>query len=249
MENSAFREKKYILVVGASSGIGAAVAKELSDDDSVVILMARRRDKLQQLQKELPGESLIAQCDVCDYAQISDFFNSIIEKQIKLSSMIYTAGVCYVKPLKTMAQGDLDKMFATNVFGFYEMCRQFQSQKISERGSTIVVFSSYASVSREKGMSAYAMTKSAINTAVTVLAKELIRREIRINAILPANTTSLMGSDDDWTEEAVQELKSVQPLGLIPLEEVTKMVRFLLSDYAKHITGDLLEISAGYNGN
>ena len=242
-------EKKYILIVGASSGIGAATAKELSDSDTVVILMARRVQQLEKVQKELSGESIIAPCDVCDYDQVIAFFDSLKEQNIKLSAMVYTAGICYVKTIKMMEQGELDDMFRINVFGFFEMCRNFQSPKVSERGASIVALSSYASISKETGMSAYSMTKSSMNTAVQVMAKEFIKREIRVNAVLPARTMSRMGNTvDEWSEEELAAIKEVQSLGSVPIEEITRTISFLLSESAAHITGSLIEISGGYKG-
>ncbi len=240
-------DKKYILVVGASSGIGAYVAKYLSNRENVIILMARRHELLLSLSKELNGESIIWDCDITDYSQIESFFEYLRDKEIKLSAMIYASGICCVKPLKVMETAELERMFAVNVFGFYEMCRQFQNTKISVRGASIVAFSSYASVTKESGMSAYAMTKSAINTAVEVFAKEFSRREIRVNAILPAYTMSKMGVlVDSRTEDELNEIKKIQPLGVIPLDEIAKLIKFLISSDSNHITGSLIPISAGY---
>lgn len=243
------KDKKYILIVGASSGIGAATARSLSDSNTTVLLLARRKEKLLEVQKQLSGDSEIFSCDVSDYRQIGSFFDYIKEKGIKLSAMIYTTGVCFVKPIKTMECGELEHMFKTNVFGFFEMCRHFQSPKVSERGASIIALSSYASVSNEAGMSAYSMTKSAINSAVKVMSKEFAKREIRVNAILPAHVMSKMASEDnDWNDSEIQEIREKQALGIIPIEEIVSLIRFLLSDETKHMTGELLTISAGYYG-
>lgn len=237
------------MVVGASSGMGAAVAKAISNDETTVILLARREEQLRLVQKELRGESIVYACDVCDYTQISSFFDFLKEKKILLSAMIYTAGICFVKPIKAMEAGELDRMFAVNVFGFYEMCRHFQSPGVSVKGASIVAFSSYASVTKESGMSAYAMTKTAMNTSVQVMAKEFSKRRIRVNAILPANTVSKMGQIEDvWSDDEKKAISEVQPLGLIEFEEIVEVVSFLISDMSAHVTGTLIEISAGYKG-
>ena len=241
------QEKRFVLIVGASSGIGAEMASALSNDETTVILMARRLKELKETQRKLKGESIIAVCDVCDYEQIADFFESLITRNIKLSAMIYTAGICCIKPIKAMDPGELDAMFAVNVFGFYEMCRHFQTPKVSVKGATITAISSYASVLEESGMSAYAMTKSALNTAVKIMAKEFAKREIRVNAILPANVMSKMSSDDNtWNDEELQEIKARQRYGVIPIEEVVSTILFIMSERATHMTGELITISAGY---
>ena len=93
------------------------------------------------------------------------------------------------------------------------------------------------------------MTKSAINSAVKVMSKEFAKREIRVNAILPAHVMSKMASEDnDWNDSEIQEIREKQALGIIPIEEIVSLIRFLLSDETKHMTGELLTISAGYYG-
>ena len=245
--NNCESNKKYILIVGASSGIGAAIAERLSNEDNVIILMARNEDRLISVKNRLRGESEIIKCDVTDYNALELFFDKLKQKNIKLSAMVYTAGICFIKPIKAMSAGELDELFKINVFGFYEMCRQFQSSKISEKGASIVAISSYASVTEEPGMSAYAMSKSAMNTAVKVMAKEFSKRQLRVNAILPSNTESKMGQElDVWTEEELEEIQNVQFLGAIPKGEIAETVAFLISKNSAHITGALIEISAGY---
>ena len=240
-------DKKYILIVGASSGIGSDIAKHLAGDKTVLFLMARRKDKLTTLQKQLNGPSEVVVCDITKNEDIQSFFLHIKEEGIKFNAMIYTAGVCYKKPVKTMLPGEIEDLFKVNIFGFYEICRWFQSSAISERGASIVALSSYASISKERGMSAYAMSKAAMNTAVEIMAKEFIKRKIRVNAILPANTTSVMGREEDFLSDEEQErILEQQPLGVISIQEISELVAFLISEKASHITGALLEVSAGY---
>ena len=93
------------------------------------------------------------------------------------------------------------------------------------------------------------MTKEAMNTQVQILAKEFLKRRIRINAVMPANVMSKMCDDNnDWTEEEIAELTRKQPLGVIPIANVIHTVQFLLSEDAKYITGECIGISAGYHG-
>ncbi len=242
-------DKQYILIVGASGGIGRAISSALAEKDAALILMGRRENRLRDLQRELSCESRIALCDIRDNNEISRFFEMLKGEGIKLSGMVYCAGVCFVKSLKAMEEGELEDMFRTNVFGFYELCRHFQSSKISVKGASIVALSSYASVSKEPGMSAYAMSKAAMNTMVQVLAKELAKREIRINAVLPAVVMSRMGEDnDEWTQEEMDVGRTVQSYGFIPKIRIAEMVEFLLSQRSSHTTGGLFEISAGFRG-
>lgn len=240
---------KNILVTGASRGIGAETAEYLSGLGARVILVARNKEKLECVRKRLPGESLIVPCDLTDYREIEILFDTLRKEGIRLDGMIYCAGIYFVKPLKIMEENDLEDMFKINVFGFYEMCRYFTRNSVSNKGASIVGISSYAALSKETGTSAYSMTKAAMNVQVQVLAKEFLKRRIRINTVMPAIVMSKIGeADNDWTEEEIAQIREVQPLGIIPIEDVVKTVAFLMSEDARHITGECLPIGSGYRG-
>ncbi len=240
-------EKKYVLIAGASSGIGRATAKRLSSEDTVLILTARRVSELNALKEELGGNDYVFSCDFTDLESIQNLFTKIRTMDIKLDGLVYTAGICYTKTIKTMEPFDLPRMFQINVFGFYEMCRLFQSNHISNKGASIVGISSYAAISQDAGMSAYAMTKAAMNTQVKVLSKEFMKRKIRINTIMPAYVMSKMASDNnDWSEEELEQLSIRQPLGVIPIDFVVDEIEFLLSDKSKYITGEAIAINGGF---
>lgn len=238
---------KYYLVTGASSGIGREVAKQISNEDTTVVLVARREDKLKELQLELIGPSVVIPCDLRRSVDIKNVFDELSKKKIKLDGLVYCAGICFVKPIKIMEENELQDMFQINVFAFYEMCRYFSQVSVSNKGACIVGVSSYAAVSKEAGMSAYAMTKESMNVQTQVLAQEFLKRKIRINTVMPAHVMSKMAEDENtWTEEELEIVKCKQPLGIIPIDNVVKVIKFLLSRDAQYITGQSISINAGY---
>lgn len=238
---------KNILITGASQGIGAGVAQYFSELGANVILVARNKEKLERVKDNLAGEALVVPCDLAENDDIEHLFETLKAEEIKLDGMVYCAGIYFCKLLKIMEKGDLERMFRINVFGFYEMCRHFAWNSTSNKGASIVGISSYDAITREKGTSAYAMTKEAMNVQVQVLAKEFLKRRIRINTVMPALVMSKIGEDhNDWTEEEILQIKKFQPLGLIPIEDVVKAVGFLMSEDARCITGECLSISSGY---
>lgn len=241
---------KNILITGASSGIGREVAKQISNKDTTVILVSRRREKLEIVRSELEGEGIVMPCDLTKNEDIAFVFETLKDMGIKLDGMVYCAGICFTKSVKVMEKDDLENMFRTNVFGFYEMCRNFQKAKVSNKGAAIVGVSSYAAVTKEMGMSAYAMTKGAMNIQVQVMAKEFLKRKIRVNTVMPAIVMSKMDTNHNiWKDEEIEWVNQKQPLGLIPIENVVRVIMFLLSEDAKYITGEALAISAGYHEN
>lgn len=240
-------DMKSYLVVGASSGIGREVAKQMSDETTIIVLVARREEKLKEIQEELSGKSLIIPCDICNQEDVERVFDTLKEQKIKLDGMVYCAGIWFTVPIKNMQREDLENMFRINVFGFYEMCRLFAGRSISNKGASIVGVSSYSAVLRESGMSAYAMSKEAMNVQVQVLAKEFVKRKIRINTVMPAIVMSKMASENNhWTEEELADVQRRQAFGIIPIENVVGVIKFLMSDDAQYITGESIAISAGY---
>lgn len=243
------KKLKTIMVAGASGGIGKAVALKLSDDKTRIVLVGRRIDKLEAVRSSIKGEAIVKRCDVTDYQEVAELFEWLRLNEIMLSGMVYCAGIWCMKPLKIMEAGELDRLFKTNISGFYEMCRLFNSPKVSEKDSSIVGISSISSLIGEPGTSAYSMTKAAMNAMIRSLSTELLKRRIRINAILPGIVASKMGCDlDDRTEEDYKKIEEHQPMGVIPTEDVAEMVNYLLSEKARYMTGELITISGGYRG-
>lgn len=239
---------KYYMVTGASSGIGCEAAKQLSNKNTTIILVARRQDLLQEISTELDGNSIILPCDLTKPQEIESMFDTLKKQNIKLDGLIYCAGIHFTKTIKVMDYEDLANIFRINVFGFYEMCRHFQKIKVSNNGSVIVGVSSYAAVTREMGMSAYAMSKEAMNVQVQILAREFAKRKIRINTIMPAQVMSKMAcADNYWSEQELENVRVKQPFGIIPIENIVGVIKFLMSDAAEFITGETLSISAGYH--
>lgn len=239
---------KYYMVTGASSGIGLEVAKQLSDKNVTIILVARREKLLQEVSTKLVGESIILPCDLTKSQEIQYIFDTLKSQNIKLDGLIYCAGVHFTKSIKVMKYEDLEYIFRINVFGFYEICRYFQKVKVSNSGSVIIGISSYAAVSKEAGLSAYSMSKEAMNTQVQILAKEFAKRKIRINTIMPAQVMSKMACENNnWSEQEIESVENKQPFGIIPIENIAEIIKFLISDTAKFITGETLSVSAGYH--
>ena len=233
---------KYYMITGTSSGIGRETAIQLSSESSTILLVARRRDNLLKVKDMLKGPGIVMPCDLTDPKEIESVFEALKNQNIKLDGLIYCAGICFTKTIKMMQSGDLE-----NMFGFYEVCRHFQKVKISNAGAAIVGVSSYAAILKESGMSAYAMSKEAMNVQVQVLSKEFAKRKIRINTIMPANVMSKMDCENnDWSEEELRIVNSKQPFGIIPIENIVEIIKFLLSDTARFITGETLSVSAGY---
>ena len=239
---------KNILITGASRGIGKATSIYLAEQGYRVILVSRNESNLKEVANEIGENAYIYPYDLMDLEYISQIYDFISDKGMKLDGMVHCAGVCFVKPAKLTTIKELRDMYTLNVFSFYELCRHFVKTKYSNKSSSIVGISSYASISRESGMSAYAMSKESVNVMVQILAKEYAKRRIRVNAVLPARVQSRMASEsNEWSEDELADIIKIQSFGVIPIKQVVNSIEFLLSENSAFITGALLPIGANFH--
>lgn len=232
--------EKWILLTGASSGIGRTTAKLLDSTGYRLVLVARRQECLVSLQKELTNPSLVYPFDLQALERIEEIFKACQEKQIKLDGLVHCAGMGTNIPIKSNSIEQMTGMMQTNYFSFMELGKYFSMRKYSSESSAIVAVSSISSLACYPGSAAYAASKSAINAAVRVMSKEFMRRKIRVNAILPAYVDAPLGPPKGDASYIAQ-----QPLGIIEPAYIAYMVEYLLSERAKYITGTLIPISGG----
>lgn len=234
---------KNILVTGASQGIGAKTAEYLSGQGATVILVARNEEKLKKVQETLTTESYIFPYDLKDLDGIKSIFDFCVDKGIKLHGLVHCAGVNRDIPIRNNDVGLMQETFNVNYMSFLEMAKFFSKKKYSEDGSGVVALSSHATNIIAAGMSTYTSSKAALEATVKVMAKEVIKRGIRVNAIAPACVDTEMVDNAPFIKK--EELHAIQPLGIIEPIYISYLVEFLLSDKAKYITGAVVPVSAG----
>lgn len=240
------------LIAGASSGIGKACAKVLAEEGNTLILAARNEDRLKALAEELPGRIFTVSYDLNDLEHIKSIFQICREENIKLDGMVYSAGVNADCPIKVNRISLMQEAMTVNCFAFLELGKNFYSKRFSNEGASIVAVSSIASLLCERGMAPYSASKAALNAVVKTMAKEFIRRKIRVNAVLPGGVDTPMAaqkmavlSGTEALQESPEQQEQTQALGLIPDWIVAENIKFLLSDKSSYTTGELLTVSGG----
>ena len=241
-----FKGKNFV-VVGASSGLGRQIALELAESGAHVLAVARNETRLEELANASP---LIhtAMLDVLT-ASADDWtvmFESFVHLHGKIHGGGYTAGITGVTPLKCYNKEMASAIFRTSFDGGIDFLQFAMKKKFSEEGAAFVVFSSVASYEGTKGLLFYASAKSAIQTAVRTIAKEIGHRGQRINSISPAWVETEM--TDSYLETVGEKKENVQSgiLGMGKSEDVSGVTLFLLSSRAKWITGQDFVVDGGY---
>lgn len=240
-------EKKRILITGASSGIGRETAIRMDRLGAATILVARDEKALSDLKDQMQNPCSYFLCDLSDLTNILPLFDKMAEGG-KMDGFVHCAGVCKVTPIRGLELEEIMQQMNINTLSFFQLAKLFSMAKYSNNASSIVAMSSYAAYTEEAGMCAYSMSKAALNTEVRVMAKEFLKRRIRVNAIMPAEVMSKMGERDNvWTEEELKNIEEHQPLGAIPIGQIVNCVEFLLSNQkAGYITGECITITGGY---
>lgn len=238
-------KNKTILVTGASSGIGNAIATYFLEAGATVILVARTEESLFKLKEKYGDRAYVYPFDLSQTSQINNIFLYCKEQGLLLDAMVHAAGITMNCPVKTLYDDKVEYLTKVNYLSFVQLMRYFVQKKYSKEGASVVVMSSMAATLCEKGLSAYSASKAAVNAFVKSCSKESLGRGIRVNGIAPSYVETAMAKKAK-KELGTLDIETKQSMGLIPLEQVVKLTKFLLSEDANYITGEIVEVSAGY---
>jgi NAD(P)-dependent dehydrogenase (short-subunit alcohol dehydrogenase family) len=241
---------RVVLVTGASSGIGRAVAHRAAEAGARVACCGRNNEKLDAIRATLAGDGHgVYLFDSGDPQGVEAMTASITKEMGPLSGFVHSAGVSAMQLLRDMRYDSLIEMLQINYVVFMALakgaCRR--GRYVPLRMSAVGI-SSLAGVFPDPGLSAYSASKAALNASIKALAKEYAPRGIRFNAVCPSfvNTPMTDGFRAFVGEGAFKEgIEKNMPLGMIEPDDVADAVMFFLSDESRRITGNLLEISSG----
>lgn len=241
-------EGKKLLVTGASSGIGKAVAQQCAAAGASCILSARNQSRLTETQQSLGEgnhESIIA--DLSTEVGVS----KLIDTLPQLDGVVCCAGIVETKLLKFCEKTDLDNLFNTNAFSVIRIVRELVQKKKLNKGASIVIISSISGVRcGYLGGSIYGATKGALEGFIKAVALELAPRKIRVNSIMPGMVeTNLMSDSQINTEQLLTDMQKYPLKRYGKPEEVGYAAIYLLSDATVWMTGSSLLIDGGYTLN
>lgn len=232
---------KTILVTGASSGIGRAIAIECSKAGASLIINGRNMERLLETESLLTSKDhTVLQGDLSS----EDSIKKIIETVPLLNGVVYSAGILKRLPLKFINETNLDEIMRINFAAPALLTHFIHKRKLLAKEASLVFVSSVASSFASLGNIMYMASKGAVNSFMKGVAFELAGSGIRANAIQPGMIkTHLTKVIDD---EVIQRDIANYPLGRYGTsEEVAYATVFLLSDATKWMTGSLLTFDGG----
>jgi NAD(P)-dependent dehydrogenase (short-subunit alcohol dehydrogenase family) len=244
-------EGKRILVTGASSGIGKAIAEQAALLGASLILFGRNIQRLEETYAGLNGIGHeYYTVDVTNYNLMDELISSSVAKSGPISGFVHSAGVEKTLPFKLSKPIQFKEVFEINVFAGFEIARLISQKKIiNPNGGSIVFISSVMGQTGESGKIIYCSSKSALLSGSKAIALELSSKKIRCNCILPGivETEMVKNLFENISIEAKQKIIEKHPLGIGKPSDVASLTCFLLSDQAKWITGSDYVIDGGYS--
>ncbi|MEI2579526.1 glucose 1-dehydrogenase [Scytonema sp. PRP1] len=249
---------KNVLVTGASSGIGQAIAVRFAQEGANVAINYRKNpedaketeEMVENACGEIRGcgvESLLVQADVSQEEDVVKMVAAVVEKFGRLDILINNAGIQIEGAAHEMKIEDFDRVVAVNLRGAYICARETLKHFLSRRvGGVILNISSVHEIIPKPKYVGYSVSKGGMENLTRSLALEYASNNIRVNAIAPGATITPINKSWINDPEAKAEVESNIPMGRAGTsEEMAASVAFLCSDEAAYITGQTLFIDGG----
>jgi 3-oxoacyl-[acyl-carrier protein] reductase len=232
-------EGRTALVTGGSRGIGQAIAAELATAGAQVVIGYRSGgDEAEKVAGEIGGRAV--QADVAD----PEDAKRLVDEAGDVEILVNNAGVTRDGLLARMSDEDWDVVIDTNLRGTFNTCRAATRGMMRRRSGTIVNVSSIVGLHGNPGQTNYSASKAGIIGFTKALARELGSRGVRANVVAPGYISTRL--TNELPEELKEAMLANTPLGRFgDPEDVAGAVRFLCSDAAAFVTGEVLLVDGG----
>lgn len=242
---------KTAIVTGAGQGLGAATAAMLHRAGANVVInyfndpQGTNRARAEETAARLGERVLTFPADVRDAAQVAAMVDKTIERFGALDIIVNNAGIIRDKTLKKMSEEEWQSVIDTNLTGVFHVCKA-GAEKMRD-GGRIVSLASIAAAIGFFGQSNYAAAKAGVSAMTRVLARELGKRKITVNAVAPGVVLTEMG-------RSIPEEVRTQMLANVPLarfgepDDIASVILFLCSDMAAYVSGQTIHVNGGWWG-
>ncbi|GAB3138920.1 SDR family NAD(P)-dependent oxidoreductase [Amycolatopsis sp. NPDC004378] len=234
---------RVALVTGGTRGIGLATARALAEAGATVVLTGRDEAKAKDAAATAGAAAGLA-LDVTDAKAVSSLVRGVAKEHGRLDVVVANAGIMEDALLGMIKEELVDTTLSTNVAGTLHTVQAAARAMMRKKTGAIVVLASIVGEHGSAGQTVYAASKAAVANIARSAAKELGRSGIRVNAVAPGVIETDLTAG--LSEEAKAENTGKTPLGRLGrAEDVANAIRFLVSDEASFITGQVLGVDGG----
>ena len=240
-------EGKFCIVTGAGKGIGKAIAKRFLDERAAgVAILEWNLELAEATAKELDpaGERVIAvKCNVADSQQVKEAIDQVVAAFGRIDVLVNNAGITRDRIFHKMTDDEWHAVIDVNLNGVYNTCKYVVPMMRDQMSGSIINLSS-TSLMGNPGQANYAATKAALQGFTRTVAKEVIRKNVRMNCVAPAYVdTEMMRAIGE--ELLTKALENTPAQRMCAPEEIASVVAFLATDDASWVTGQTIYASGG----
>jgi NAD(P)-dependent dehydrogenase (short-subunit alcohol dehydrogenase family) len=242
---------KVGIVTGAGTGIGRACAIALEKEGSRVVLVGRRKDRVEQVAHEIGDAALSIALDVSNTSDISRLFNQTVSQFGGLNFLLNNAGVLHVGNAEQITEEQWDHTFNLNVRSVWLLSRAALPHMRKAGGGSIMNIASTLGLVGAPNRAAYAPSKGAVVQLTKSMAIDHGHENIRVNAICPSFvetelTAAILGRASD-PEAVRRERTAAHPIGRLGRpEDIAGLVVYLASDESSWMTRAIVPVDGGY---
>lgn len=247
--NGSLMTGKTVLVTGASSGLGHHFAKVLAGAGAQVALAARRREKLQNLASEINGaggKALAVDMDVTDRGSVTAALDEIAEDLGVPNVLINNAGTASSAAALDVTDADWRRVMDTNLEGAWIVAQETARRMRDGDGGNIINTASILGFRVSMGVAPYAISKAGIVQMTKVLALELARYGIRVNALSPGYIETELNIDYLNSDGGKAMIKRVPMRRAGRLTDLDGPLLLLASDASAYMTGAVIPVDGGH---
>jgi 3-oxoacyl-[acyl-carrier protein] reductase len=239
---------RVILVTGASRGIGRSIALAFAEPESVVAVNylsdEQAAERVLVEVKARGAEGMAVRADVTDLAQVQSMVDRVISQRSRIDVLVNNAGGNRDGLLALMGSADWDAVIDLNLKSVFHCCKVVVRRMMNQRHGVVVNVSSLSGVMGLPGQTNYAAAKGGVNAFTKALAQEVGRFGIRVNAVAPGLVDTEMTARMPAAQR--ERLLANVPMGrMATADEVAEVIKFLASDRASYITGQIIQVTGG----
>jgi 3-oxoacyl-[acyl-carrier protein] reductase len=247
---------KVGVVLGASSGIGWAIAEHFADEGAEMIIASRRMSQLEKLSKQIDAMPL--RCDVSEFDDVKALADAAINRWGRIDFSVNSAGVNRPSLIADVTPELLHEVAAVQFFGAFYFMRHFGNAHAAHGGGSLINITSATAIMIPIGLSPYSSCKAAAHFVTKVAAREYGHAQVRVNALAPTFVPTAMNNYGGMVpiDDARVDIRDDNPIAkafidetplgrITTVDDCADVAVFLASDLSASMTGQVIPVDCG----